>query len=238
MPTIHSSAIVETDSIGEGVTIGEFALVRPGAVLGDGVTIHSHSIVEANAEIGAGTEVLPGALLGRRPRAVGAISREPTYREQLRIGPGCSIGAHAIVYYGVEVGSETLIGDTAAIRETGRIGSGCVLGRCAVVSREMEIGDGTFIGYATSLAGKSTIGKNVFIAQHVVMTNDNTLGAHGWTEEVIAGPTIEDEAKIGANVTLLPGVTIGRGAIVGAGSVVTRDVEPGITVYGNPARPA
>ena len=237
MPTIHSSAIVETDAIGEGVTVGEFSIVRPGAVLGDGVTIHSHVVVEANAEIGAGTEVLPGALLGRRPRAVGAISREPTYREELRIGPGCSIGAHAVVYYDVEVGSETLIGDTAAIRETGRVGSGCVLGRCAVVSREMEIGDGTFIGYATSLAGKSTIGKNVFIAQHVVMTNDNTLGAHGWTEEVIAGPTIEDEARIGANATLLPGVTIGRGAIVGAGSVVTRDVAPGVTAYGNPARP-
>lgn len=101
MPTIHPSAVVETDSVGE---------------------------------IGAGTEVLPGALLGRRPRAVGAISREPTFREFLRVGPGCSIGAHAILYYDVEVGSNTLIGDTAAVRETGRVGSGCVLGRRAVVA--------------------------------------------------------------------------------------------------------
>lgn len=238
MPTIHPSAVVETDLIGEGVAIGEFAIVRAGAVLGDGVTIHPHAIVEADVEIGAGTDVLPGALIGRRPRAVGAISREPTYREVLRIGPGCSIGAHAIVYYDVVVGSETLIGDTAALRETARVGSGCAIGRCAVVDREMEVGDGTFIGFATSLASRSSIGKNVFIAQHVVMTNDNTLGAQGWVEEQADGPTIEDEARIGANVTLLPGVTIGRGAIVGAGSVVTRDVEPGVTAYGNPARPA
>ena len=237
MSAIHSSAVVETDSIGEGVAIGEFSIVRPGAILGDGVTIMPHAIVGAGVEIGAGTDVLPGALIGRRPRAVGAISREPTFRESLRIGPGCSIGAHSIIYYDVEIGSNTLIGDTAAIRETGRVGSGSVIGRSAVVDREMTVGDGTFIGFATSLAAKSTIGNNVFIAQHVVMTNDNALGAKSWVEADVAGPTIEDEAKIGANATLLPGVTIGRGAIVAAGSVVTRDVDPGSTVMGVPARP-
>jgi len=238
MPTIHPSAVVETDSIGEGVAIGEFAIVRAGAVLGDGVAILPHAIVEADVEVGAATEVLPGALLGRRPRAVGAISREPTYREQLRVGPGCSIGAHAILYYDVEIGGDTLIGDAAAIRETGRVGSGTVIGRGAVVDREMTVGDGTYLGFATSLAARSTIGDKVFIAQHVVMTNDNALGAHGWREEAIAGPTVEDEARIGANATLLPGVTIGRGAIVGAGSVVTRDVAAGTTVMGVPARPS
>lgn len=237
MPTIHPSAVVETDSIGEGVAIGEFAIVRAGAVLGDGVTVMPHAIVETGVEIGAGTEVLPGALLGRRPRAVGAVSRQPTFRETLRIGPGCSIGAHSILYYDVEIGGNTLIGDTAAIRETGRVGSGSVIGRNAVVDCEMTVGDNTYIGFATSLAARSRIGDNVFIAQHVVMTNDNALGAHGWREEGIVGPTVEDDAKIGANATLLPGVTIGRGAVVGAGSVVTRDIAPGTTAVGVPARP-
>ncbi len=71
----------------------------------------------------------------------------------------------------------------------------------------------------------------------MVTTNDNDLGVHGWVEEQTAGATIEDGARIGANATLLPGVKIGRGAIVGAGSVVTRDVAPEATVIGNPARP-
>ncbi len=238
MPTIHKSAVVETDAIGEGVAVGEFSIVRSGAVLGDGVTIHSHAIVEANVEIGADTEVLPGAYLGRRPRAVGAIAREPTYREELRIGPGCSIGAQAILYYDVEIGSDTLIGDSAALRETARVGNGCVIGRMAVVDRDIQIGDGTVVMFATSLAAKTRIGKGVFIAQGVITTNDNTLGAGGWVKEQMAGATIEDEARIGGNATLLPGVTIGRRAIVGAGSVVTRDVEPSVTVLGVPARPA
>ena len=238
MPKIHSSAIVETDAIGEGVTIGEFSIVRPGAILGDGVTIHSHSVVEANAEIGAGTEVLHGALIGRRPRAVGVISREPTFREELRVGCRCSIGANAILYYGVEIGDDTLIGDAAALRETSRIGNGCVIGRAVAVGRGTQIGDGSWVGYASLVTGKTRVGKNVFIAPGVITTDDNAMGAEGWVEKEARESVIEDEVRIGANATLLPEVTIGRGATVGAGSVVTRDVEPGVTAYGNPARPA
>jgi len=237
MSSIHSSAVVETDSIGEGVTIGEFSVVRAGTVLADGVTIHPHVVVEGGAEVGAGTEILPHAYIGRRPRAVGAIAREPTYREQLRIGAGCSVGAGAIVYYDVEVGPNTLIGDVASLRETSLVGEGCVIGRASVLDRDVHVGDGSSVGFATSLAAKTRIGKGVFIAQAVITTNDNALGAHGWVEEMMAGATIEDEAKIGGNATLLPGVTIGRGAVVGAGSVVTRDVAAGTTVVGVPARP-
>jgi acetyltransferase-like isoleucine patch superfamily enzyme len=237
MSTIHASAVVETDAIGVNASIGEFAVVRAGAVIGDGVTVHPHVLIEPGVEIGSETEVLHGTCIGRRPRAVGAIVRDPEYRETARIGCGCSIGAHAVIYYDVEIGDDTLIGDAASLRETARVGDGCVIGRSVVLDRDVEVGDGTKINFATSLASKARIGKGVFIAQHVITTNDNALGRHGWNDELIAGPTIEDEAMIGANATLLPGVRIGRGATVGAGSVVTRDVEPGVTVVGSPARP-
>ena len=70
---LHPSAIVETDSLGEGVTIGEFAIIRPGALIGDGVSILPHALVDEEVEIGAGTEIQTGAVIGRRPRATGRL---------------------------------------------------------------------------------------------------------------------------------------------------------------------
>ncbi|HEX5592611.1 MAG TPA: DapH/DapD/GlmU-related protein [Solirubrobacterales bacterium] len=238
MATIHPSAVVESSSIGEGVSIGEFSIVRPGAVLGDGVALLPHVIVDANVEIGAGTEVQPGSYLGRRPRAAGAVARRPTYVERLRIGAGCAIGANVVVYYDVEIGDDTLIGDHASIRENNRIGSHCAIGRMNAIDREVRIADGCSTMMACNLAAKTVVGKGVFMGAHLLTTNDNALGAEGWDEDTIPTISIEDEARIGAAVTLLPGVTIGRGALVAAGSVVTRDVAPGIRVMGVPARPS
>jgi len=70
----------------------------------------------------------------------------------------------------------------------------------------------------------------------ITTTNDNALGVKGYSECQMKGPTIEDGAMIGANVTLLPGVTIGRKAIVGAGAVVTKDVASSSVMMGVPAK--
>lgn len=234
---IHPSAVVETDSIGEGVEIGEFAVIRPGAVIGDGVTILPHVVIDAKVEIGAGTEIQVGSYIGRRPRAAGAVKREPTYREQLRIGAGCAIGVHVVIYYGVEIGDDTLVGDHAAIREETEIGSGCAVGRMCAIDREVQVGDGTVMMFASNLVGPMTVGKGVFIAAGVITTNDNAMGANGFDRDKAVPTTIEDEARIGVNATLLPGMKIGRKAVVAAGSVVTREVAPETTVMGVPARP-
>ena len=72
----------------------------------------------------------------------------------------------------------------------------------------------------------------------VTGANDNTFGSFSYHEENLRGHTIEDDARIGSGACLLPGVVIGRAATVAAGAVVTKDVEPGATVLGVPARPA
>ena len=238
MPAIHPSAVVESTSIGEGVAIGEFSVVRPGAVIGDGVNLLPHVIIDANVEIGAGTEVQPGSYIGRRPRAAGAVVRRPKYVERLRIGAGCAIGTNVAVYYDVEIGDDTLIGDQTSIRENNWIGSHCAIGRMNAIDRGVRIEDGCSTMMACNIAAKTVVGKGVFIGAHFLTTNDNALGAAGWDADSAPAISIEDEARIGAAVTLLPGVTIGSGAFVAAGSLVTRDVAAGTRVMGAPARPS
>lgn len=237
MTSIHPTAIVETDSVGAGASVGEYSLVRAGAVLGEDVVIHPHVVIGANVRLGNGVEVLPGAYLGREPRAVGAVAREPSFRPEARIGSGCAIGANAVVYYDVEIGEDNLIGDGASIRELSRIGSGNVIGRDVTLDREVTIGNGTRVMDKSHLTGGMTVGDGVFVAAMVVTTNDNSFDGRGPGGDELRGPTIEDGAMIGGGASLLPGVVVGRAAIVGSGAVVTRDVDPGTTVLGVPARP-
>ncbi len=234
---IHPSAAVAATEVGAGVRIGEFAVVRERAVIGDGAVIHPHAVVEEGVEVGAETEVLPGSHLGRAPKAIGSVSRTPTYERKLVIGPRCSIGTNAVLYYDIEVGPETLIGDGASIRELCRVGSRCVIGRGVTLDREAEIGDGTKIMDKAHITGLMRVGRDVFISTLVASTNDNSMGRESDSEARVVGPTIEDGAMIGAGASLLPGVTVGREAIVGSGAVVTSDVEPGALVLGIPARP-
>src|SRR5690242_797985 len=98
MAGVQKSAIVETTSLGEGVEVGELAIVRAGAVIGDGVSILPHAVIGSGVEIGAGTEVQTGSVIGRRPRATESIRRRPSFEERLRIGADCAIGAHVVVY--------------------------------------------------------------------------------------------------------------------------------------------
>jgi maltose O-acetyltransferase len=108
--------------------------------------------------------------------------------------------------------------------------------------RYVHIGSNSGIGTGSRVYGV-VIGENVMVAPNVLFLKENhrydnieaPIDGQGYTE--IALPVIEDWAWIGERAIILPGRRVGRGAIVGAGAVVTRDVEPFSIVAGNPARP-
>ena len=106
----------------------------------------------------------------------------------------------------------------------------------------ISVGDNFFANYNFIVldGGKVTIGNNVFIAPNVGLhTAGHPLDSKRRNEGLeYAGPiTIEDDVWIGAGVQVCPGVTIGHGAVVAAGAIVTKDVEPDTVVAGVPARP-
>lgn len=234
MSNIHPTAIIsEKALIGANVQIGPYAVI--GEVrIGDGSIIHPFVVIADGVQLGQGVEVFPGAFIGKEPKGSGALARTPEFERLVEIGDECSIGPHAVVFYDVKIGSNTLLGDGASIREQCRVGSRCILSRYVTVNYNTIIGDRTKIMDNTHITGNAVIGDDVFISLMVGTTNDNVVregyGGH------VQGPTIEDRVVIGVGASLLPAVHIGAGAMVGAGSVVTKNVEPATLVAGSPAR--
>jgi len=232
---ISRKAVVETDSIGDNVTVMEYAVIRKDVTLGNNVVIHPHVVISSNVSIGDNVEIYPGAFIGKIPGGP-SLSRKPRFRKSLSIGDNCNIGPKSVIYYDVIIGKNTLVGDGASIREQCRIGPSCVIGRYATINYAVSIGSGTKIMDLAVITGKSTIGKNVFVAHAVVMANDNAIGRSGYAEKNIQGPTIKDGATVGIGAIILPSVVIGENAMVAAGAVVSRDVPENAVVMGIPAR--
>jgi acetyltransferase-like isoleucine patch superfamily enzyme len=181
-------------------------------------------------------EVFPGAYIGKEPKGAGATARSVTFERRVLIGKGTSVGPHAVIFYDVEIGPGTLIGDGASIREQCRIGSRCIISRYVTINYNTRVGDGSRIMDATHLTGNCVIGRDVFISCMVSTANDNEMVSRSYDEGRIIGPQIADRVSIGEGASILPGVRIGEGALVAAGSVVTRDVEPFALVMGVPAK--
>jgi acetyltransferase-like isoleucine patch superfamily enzyme len=233
---VQAFAVIGTGAtLGPRCQVGVGAVVGAGARLGAGCVLHPHAVVSDGVELGDLVEVFPAGLVGRVPKGAGATAHEPEVSGHLRIGDGCSIGPHATVYYGVEIGAETLVGDGASIREGARIGSRCMISRCVTLNYDVHLGDGVKILDSTHITGRTWIGDGAFVSTMVATANDNSP-TEPFSERIV-GPRIEPGAVIGAGATLLPGVRIGARAVVGAGAVVTRDVADGVTVMGVPARP-
>lgn len=185
-------------------------------------------MIHPNVLVGEGSELDEYVILGRPPR--GKKSGELT----LVIGPSATIRAFTTIYAGSTIGARFQTGHGASIREDNVIGDDCSVGTNAVLEFGNRIGKGCRI-HSLCFLEMTTLGDHVFVGPRTVFTDDpHPMGCPHY-KECKGGAVVEDLVKIGAGVTVLPGVRIGRGALVGAGSVVSRDVPPGMVVAGNPA---
>ncbi len=141
----------------------------------------------------------------------------------------------AVVEEGVEIGEGTRIWHFVHVRKGAKIGRNCNIGKGVYIDAGVEIGNNVKIQNFVSVYRGVKVEDDVFLGPHATLTNDLYPRAFNKEWEVI--PTlIKKGASIGANATVVCGVTIGEYAMVGAGAVVTKDVPPHGLVLGNPAR--
>lgn len=163
-----------------------------------------------------------------------AVSEEGTPK-QLRIGRGAVIRSHTVIYEGNVIGDALQTGHFVLIREDNEIGDDVSIGSGSNIEHHVKIGDSVRIHSRVFVPEFSVLQDGCWLGPNVVITNARYPRSRN-VKENLRGAIIESGARIGANATLLPGITVGSGALVGAGSVVTKDVPPRMVVCGNPAR--
>jgi len=134
-----------------------------------------------------------------------------------------------------EVGAGSMVWRNCQVRSGADIGQDCVLSKDVYIGVDVTIGSGCKIQNGVSVFEGVTLEDDVFCGPHMTFTNDRNIRINPDTYEPI--PThVEKGAAIGAHATVLPGVTICKYAMVGAQSLVSKDVPPFGLVYGNPSR--
>ena len=141
------------------------------------------------------------------------------------------------------IGPGTRIWHQAQVRERASLGANCIIGKGVYIDFDVSIGDNVKIQNGVYVFHGVTVEDGVFLGPGVILTNDklpraiNVDGSLKSDADWEVSPTvIRRGASIGAGTVILPGVTVGDFAMVGAGAVVTRDVPAHGLVYGNPAR--
>jgi acetyltransferase-like isoleucine patch superfamily enzyme len=200
------------------------ALVDEGVVLGNNVSIGPYTIVHKNVRIGDNTVVESHCELGHP-------ASRPELSTELVIGNDSLIRSHSIFYLGSEFKTGLVTGHRVTVREKTKAGCNFQIGTLSDIQGHCTVGDFVRFHSNVHVGQKSKIGDFVWIFPYVVLTNDPTPPSN-----TLKGVTIQQYAAISTMSVILPGVTVGEGALVGAHSSVTKDVEANTVVVGSPAK--
>ncbi|MBN1696513.1 MAG: hypothetical protein JW881_03265 [Spirochaetales bacterium] len=187
------------------------------------------AVVYGNVTIGKNASIGEFCVIGVPPAGKAEGELETV------IGDNAVIRSHTVIYAGNNIGDNLNTGHHVTIRESNTIGDNVSIGSLSCIEHHIRIEDGVRIHSQVFVPEYSVLKTDCWLGPNVVLTNAKYPRSRN-VKQTLAGPVICEHAKIGANVTVLPGRTIGRHALVGAGAVVTKDVEEGSVVAGNPAR--
>lgn len=190
--------------------------------------VSNTAIIHPNVILGSNCVVEDFVIIGAPPRGHGAGDLETV------IGDNSIIRSHTVIYAGNVIGRNFQTGNKANIRELNEIGDNVSIGTLSVIEHHIRIGNNVRIHSQVFIPEYCVLENGCWIGPNVVMTNakyPNSLDS----KSELKGVYVKNNAIIGANSTLLPGVIIGSWSVVGAGSVVTGNVNKNSVVFGNPA---
>ncbi|MBF6333343.1 hypothetical protein [Nocardia transvalensis] len=239
---LDRSGLLQTDA---GVHISRFAIFVPSDELGvqRPIVIRRGAVVGPCAVVHGGTTLLEDARIEEyavvgKPElgyAVGKIYSGAG--GSTVIGGGAVVRSGAVLYADVRIGAATVVGHHTLLRSDVQVGADTQLGHHLSVERATFIGREVRCSPGSHITSSTVIEDRVFLGAGVRTINDKTLT---WRDPhrqpALIPPRFETCAKVGSGSVILAGVTIGEHALVGAGSLVTRDIPAGALAYGHPAR--
>jgi len=199
------------------------AIVSPQAQLGENINIGPFTVIHDNAQVGSGSRIDGYCELG--------YPTDLADGQPLIIGCDSIIRSHSVFYEGSTFGDGLVTGHRVTVREKTKAGKDLQIGTLGDIQGHCEIGDYVRFHSNVHIGKHSRIGNCVWIFPYVVLTNDPHPPSG-----LMMGVTVEDFAAIATMSIILPGVTVGGGALVGAHSSVSRDVAADTDVGGAPAK--
>lgn len=219
------------------IAIAKTAQIGANCIIGTDVIIHHNVVLYPGTIVGDGTEIFDGAVIGRPPKGAGnLVHKLESSFDPVEIGQGCVIGSNAVIYAANKIGNNVLIGDGAQLREHGLIGDNALIARLCTTNHHVTVKENSKIMDMSHITARTIIEEDVFIGVGISTANDNNMRIRGNEVGDANIITFKKGCKIGSGAVILPGITVGENAIVGAGSVVTKDVRENTTVMGIPAK--
>lgn len=208
----------------KNIAISPNAYIGNNVKLGDNTIIYDHVIIEDNSIIC--NDCVIGEPLNDYYSDINGYDNPKTI-----IGKNSLIRSHTIIYAGNTIGDFFQTGHRVTIRENTKIGSHCSFGTLDDIQGSSVFGDYCRLHSNVHISMYSKLGNFVFVYPYVVFTNDPTPPS-----EICIGTTVGDYSQIAVHSVLLPGLKIGKHCLVGAGSVVSKDVDDFQLVVGVPAK--
>lgn len=228
--------INKTAVIGENVKLGENVTIGYNCIIEDGVTIGSNSYIDSNTIIRSGVTLGDNAFVGANciigEYWMDFILDRQQHIHPLTIGKDALIRSGSILYAGSVIGDGFQTGHQVTIREKAQIGDHVSVGTLSDIQGNCQIGNYVRLHSNVHIGQLSVVDDFVWIFPYVVLTNDPTPPSNNFL-----GVHIHPFAIVATGTVVMPGIEIGQDALIGAGAIVTKNVDSYAVAVGNPAKP-